>query len=62
MGYDPQTQRFQELNSQEEVDKFKIEKPSGVIFNIGEDVELKGHKFYIHEIGTERIILKPRKN
>lgn len=58
MGYDPQTNRLDEITNEEKLKVFRETKPQ-FLFTVGEEVTLKGVRFKIHDIGDQRVILKP---
>jgi len=56
MGWDPDAGKFQMLTD-EQAKLFK----KGPVFQIGEEVELKGLKFTITDIAPAQMKLKPKK-
>ena len=58
MGYDPVTNRINEITSTDVLEDFKENKPQ-FIFTLGEEVTVKGVRFKIHDIGEQRVVLKP---
>jgi hypothetical protein len=56
MGYDAETQQFQELTD-EEAKTWK----KGPIFHIGEEITLKGVVFLVADVAPGQIKLKPKK-
>ena len=58
MGYDPGTNRINEITSTDVLKEFRENKPQ-FLFTVGEEVTVKGVRFKIHDIGDSRIVLKP---
>lgn len=58
MGYDHGTNRINEITSTELLKEFKESRPQ-FLFTVGEEVTVKGVRFKIHDIGDQRVILKP---
>lgn len=61
MGYDPNTGKIKQLLNEDAVKNFKQNVPEGVLFTEGEIIKVKGHDFYLHEVGESRLVLKPVK-
>ena len=60
MGYDPGSNELRQLENEEDVKRFKRETPQ-FLFTVNEQVTVKGVVFRVHEIGENRLILKPVK-
>lgn len=58
MGYDPHANQINEITSTEVLKDFRENKPQ-FLFTVGEEVTVKGVRFKIHDIGEQRVILKP---
>jgi hypothetical protein len=58
MGYDPQSNELRELTTPAQVKEFKENKPQ-FLFTVGEEITVKGVMFKVHDIGDNRIVLKP---
>jgi hypothetical protein len=58
MGYDPQDNRIKEITDDNTLQNFINNKPQ-FLFTVGEEVTVKGVRFKVHDIGEQRIILKP---
>lgn len=60
MGYDPQTNKLNEITSVKILDEFREHRPQ-FLFSVGEEVTVKGVVFRVHDIGESRLVLKPIK-
>jgi hypothetical protein len=58
MGYDPHDNQMNEITSTEVLKEFR-EKTPQFLFTVGEEVTVKGVHFKIHDIGEQRVVLKP---
>ena len=58
--YDSTTNKFNLIQNEEDVKRFKRDTPE-FLFTVNEQVTVKGVVFRVHEIGENRLILKPVK-
>ena len=60
MGYDPGSNELRPLENEEDVKRFKRDTPQ-FLFTVNEQITVKGVVFRVHEIGENRLVLKPVK-